>query len=118
MLVDKEFSKRNDPKVENTLVEIIKHYLRRHNRESVLIYHCDTTDNRQHCRDRLFENWFSKFNHNDEFYKDRVMVELPQENGIAREYYLGFITNNSNPNIKLVKEEFSRFSYILPLNKP
>ena len=46
-------------KVSETTCLILKRML---DADSVLFYTCDPNDNRPHCRNRLFNMWFSRFN--------------------------------------------------------
>lgn len=49
-----------DRKVRDTIVSIVDEFFNRNN--STLLYICETGDNKQSMRSRLFEYWFSTYN--------------------------------------------------------
>lgn len=58
-----EITKRNDLKISKTIIQIVKDFFDE-NPNSVVVYICDSQDNRQHNRNRLFNRWFIKSNIN------------------------------------------------------
>ena len=70
-------------KVEETTCKIIKHVL---DDDLIICYTCETNDNRQECRHRLFKHWLSK--HNEENYE---MIDFHYE-----DIYGSLILNKTN----------------------
>ena len=56
----------NDMKVRDTIFLIIEEFFA--SNPNILLYQCETGDNRQAMRDRLFLRWFKNYEHNDRFY--------------------------------------------------
>jgi hypothetical protein len=63
-----EITKRNDLKISKTIVQIVKDFFDEYP-NSVVVYICDSQDNRQHYRNRLFNRWFLKSNSNKKYGK-------------------------------------------------
>ncbi|MGX1022874.1 DUF6169 family protein [Psychroflexus sp. MBR-150] len=64
--VVEEYSKRNDLYVSSTIIKIVVDFFY-NNPNAVIFYICDSNDNRQVFRNRLFNRWFLKSN-KDEIY--------------------------------------------------
>ena len=54
-----------DPKLRETILALIYEFFRK--REAVMLYLCETGDNRQKIRNRLFESWFRSSGHQKAF---------------------------------------------------
>ena len=108
-LANPPVKKKYDGMVSSTIIHIIKDYFQSQGPEVVLLYHCDHSDNRQECRHILFEKWYQK-GFLPELTKEGIEVEVPLEME-KKKYYLGYLTNRTNPNLESIKQEFGAFSY-------
>jgi hypothetical protein len=57
--IRKNGSIKSDQRVSDTIISILNAYLS--DNQSIILYVCDQSDGRQHFRNRLFNNWFSKY---------------------------------------------------------
>lgn len=51
---------RADLRVKDTIADIVNKFFE--NKRNMIVFVCDSTDGREHCRKRLFEKWFITFN--------------------------------------------------------
>jgi len=93
-----------DPKVFSTIHCIILDFLKKYGSETILLYHCDVSDKKQACRNKLFDNWEKKIIIDSILIKHSINVALGDNT-----YFLGFITLQTNPQIEQVKDEFEEF---------
>ncbi len=61
-------------KFKNTIVFLIESYFEK-NYSNVLIYVCDSTDNRHFARNRLFQKWFDEFNTENQYEKYDIEID-------------------------------------------
>jgi len=106
-----------DPNVSQTIFKIIEDHIRIKGKKTVLLYQCDTKDNREQIRHRMFEIWYKNSTFNDTIIKESVEVQIPQPDGTFKVNYIGFMTSIDNPDIEQVKQEFSSFCYVIPTLK-
>lgn len=92
----------NDEKVKRTISSIIEEFFT--NNPDVLIYQCETGDNRQAMRDRLFLRWFNSYERNADYV---IKVEKIVAEGI--ENYTAIIVQKSNPKLETILSEFEEF---------
>ena len=59
-------SSPNDKKVRDTIFLIIEEFFA--SNPDILLCQCETGDNRQAMRDRLFLRWFKEYEHSDKFF--------------------------------------------------
>ncbi len=97
-------------RVSLTIIKIIQDHFDLLGNDSVLLYHCDNSDNRQRTRDLLFNSWYNKYNLSGSFIKEALEVELVDENKKIRPYYIGFITPINNSKLSILKDEFEDFA--------
>ncbi|MCD8386117.1 MAG: DUF6169 family protein [Bacteroidales bacterium] len=89
-----------DPKVRNTVFEILKNFFDLNNH--TVLYICDTGDNRQFQRNRLFANWF----YSSEYGKKLTMLQSQIQDEYGVENYVTLLSRNDNPNLTSVINEF------------
>ena len=70
--------------------------------EAVLIYLCETGDDKQSQRSRLFESWFRSSPRQTDF--EYLSANIRDEENIMN--YVALITRTDNPNLGLIKVEF------------
>lgn len=91
-----------DKKVRDTIIAIVDEFFNCNN--STLLYICETGDNRQGLRSRLFEYWFSTYNQKALF--TTLSSSVVDEEGIIN--YASIILRNDNPFFAEVIAEFSK----------
>ena len=95
-----------DQKVSNTINYIIKEVFK--NIHNILIFICDTSDNRHHARLRLFINWFRN-NNNCDYEMDEVQISNDET---SYHYHIIYNKNNkySEEIIEVIKNEYESLS--------
>ena len=87
-----------DERIGVTVFEVLFKFFAQ--QENVVIFVCDSLDNRQRARKRKFDQWFFKLNDGS----------LIKENGIVlsdeMEYYSGMIVHRNNPYLSKFLEAF------------
>lgn len=101
----------NDPKVKDTIIYIIDEFFKQNN--TTLLYICDTGDNKQSMRSRLFERWFETYEKRWSFTFLSSSL-LDEDNNIN---YAAIILRNDNPYLKEIVSEFLETIELLG-NKP
>ena len=90
-----------DPKLRETILALIYEFFRK--REAVMLYLCETGDNRQKIRSRLFESWFRSSGHQKAFIF--LSTEIPDEEGI--ENCVALICRPDHPQLAFIAQQFS-----------
>lgn len=104
--------KIQDKKVGPTIEKIAEDFIQLMGIETVLLFHCDTSDSRQSFRHKVFTNWYERSS-----FKDRItMVSVEVEIG-DKTYYIGYLTHNDNPNLNHLTQEFDSLSVRLITDK-
>ena len=92
----------NDSKVKQTIICIIEEFFI--SNPEVLLYQCETGDNRQDARQRLFYKWFSESANSDRFV---LKVSSIIAEGVVN--YIALIATKDNPNIERILGDFNEF---------
>ena len=92
----------NDKDVQRTVVAIIEEFFR--NNPDILLYQCETGDNKQSARERLFFKWFSDYA--SDKYSIRVIKIVAE--GVAN--YAAVIVQRDNPQIERIFNDFDNFT--------
>ena len=90
-----------DPKLRQTILTLIYEFFRW--KEAVMFYICETGDNRQEHRSRLFESWFRSSGYRTSF--ALFTAEIPDENGIQN--YVAVILRPDHPRFAFIAQLFS-----------
>ena len=85
----------NDKKLRDTVISIIVEFFRAN--PGILLYMCDTADNRQAMRARLFLRWFNSSDLHNQFV---IRVAKLMDENIAN--YLVMIVQRSNPDLEVI----------------
>lgn len=101
-----------DERVGNTIVKIIAEFLASLPDDAVLIYHCDSSDDKQSYRHVLFEKWKERRDVKDKYLNEVIEVEIPQGDKTIS-HYLGYITKETNANVKEISDEFGSFCFYM-----
>ena len=92
----------NDKLLRETIFRIIEEFFL--SNPEILLYQCETGDNRQAMRDRLFLRWFSEYVNSDKYC---IKVAEIIAEGISN--YAAVIVQRSNPNLKEILSDFDEF---------
>lgn len=90
-----------DSKVRDTIVAIVDDFFRKNN--STLVYICETGDQKQQMRSRLFEYWFSTYSRKAFF--TMISSSVVDEEGVVN--FVTIILRNDNPNLTNVIADFT-----------
>lgn len=82
----------NDSKVRRTVLAIVETFFAINN--TILLYLCETGDNKQSLRSRLFERWFNTYNKRRYF--TCMSSTVKDTEGVDN--YVALIIRNDNPN--------------------
>lgn len=95
-----------DPKVMPTIWAIIEEFFRVN--PEVLVYYCDSANNQQAMRARLFHHWFEAYKgHKDFIWRH---AEIPEEHIIN---YVAMIVQKNNPKVEEIVAEFDEQAKLL-----
>lgn len=106
-----EVKSQHDPKVEATILSIIKEFFR--SNLEVMLYMCDTSDGREEYRNRLFLSWFEKYAGKEQFTICKAHTKIEGEG-----LFLCIIVENRNPKLKAITEDFEEKATMLTGEKP
>ena len=95
-------SSPNDKKVRDTIFGIIEEFF--NSNPDILLYQCETGDNRQAMRDRLFLRWFKEYEHSDKYY---IKVSEIIAEKVAN--YTAVIVQKDNPDLEAIIRDFDDF---------
>ena len=96
-----------DHKVRDTIIAIVDEFFR--NKNSTLLYICETGDSKQSMRSRLFEYWFSTYNRKALF--TMISSSIVDEEGVVN--FATIILRNDNPNLSEIIAEFTESIQLL-----
>lgn len=100
-----------DTKIRNTVIFILEEFFRTN--PDVLLYLCDTADDLQAMRSRLFLRWFNAYGRQAEYYTRTEMVKDEGE-----ENYIAIIVKRSHPQIQFIIDTFDEQIAMFRANKP
>lgn len=90
-----------DLKMRDTVMLIIENFFNMN--EAALLYICESGDDKQHMRSRLFEYWFSSYQMKDKF----ILMPVSIEDMEGIENFAALIIRKDNPNVLDIVAEFS-----------
>ena len=90
-----------DPKVRDTLICIIEEFFRQN--PDILLYICDTANNMQAMRNRLFLRWFNTYELNQRYV---ILNEMIPDEGV--ENYVTIIIPRSHPKLDEITSYFEQ----------
>lgn len=90
-----------DNKISQTIITIIEEFFFQN--LNVLLYICDTSDNREEVRNRLFIRWFKEF-------ADKTKYTIHSANTIieGQGFFSSIIVENRNPLINEITDDFEK----------
>ena len=89
-----------DVKLRQTILNLVYGFFNQC--DAVLLYLCETGDDKQSQRSRLFESWFRSSSRQTDF--EYLSANIRDEENIMN--YVALITRTDNPNLGLIKVEF------------
>lgn len=89
----------NDEKVKKTIISIIEEFFKVN--ADILLYICETGDNKQAMRNRLFVRWFNEYN----FQKDFVLRTAMVKDG-KQENFAAIIVQRIHPDLESILMTF------------
>lgn len=92
----------NDKNVRGTILAIIEEFFRCN--PHILLYQCETGDNRQAVRERLFLHWFNNYDKEGRYV---IRVSEIVAEGISN--YAAVIVQRSNPQLSKILCDFDNF---------
>lgn len=95
-----------DSKVQTTILCIIEEFFAKNS--NILLYICDTSDNKEAARNRLFLRWFREYAIPNEY---TICTANSQVEG--EYYYTAIIIENKNPLKEQIIADFSKISSTL-----
>jgi hypothetical protein len=112
LFVPADCKKQPDKSIFITLSKIIEAFIALNGNDCVLLYHCDHADNRQAYRNKLFDSWYTASSHAEQIVKHDLEI-IWANNKELKNYYLGYLTPKSNPNLSVLRAEFEELSFRL-----
>lgn len=92
----------NDKKVRDTIFAIIGEFFECN--PDILLYQCETGDNRQDQRDRLFLRWFNEYALSSQYYIKVSSLKVEEQMN-----YAAIIVQRSNPELERIIKDFDNF---------
>lgn len=92
----------NDIKVKQTIISVIEEFFI--NNPDILLYQCETGDNKQNACQRLFYKWF-----NDSPNRDKYVLKVSSIIAEDIVNFIALIVNRNNPNIDRIIDDFDEF---------
>lgn len=101
----------NDAKIRSTVIFILEEFF--NTNPDVLLYMCDSADEQQAMRSRLFLRWFNAYGQQSDFYtRTELLIDCDEEN------YISLIVKRSHPQFKEIVEKFDKEIAMFRANKP
>lgn len=91
-----------DLRLQKTILSIAAEFFQE-NPGAALLYLCDTADQQQAMRSRLFTRWFNNYEGHTAFYVQTVSVSGEEE-----ENFITMILRRDNPALKMIEKHFSK----------
>ncbi|MBO7579268.1 MAG: hypothetical protein J6T43_09835 [Prevotella sp.] len=92
----------NDKKVRETIFSIIEEFFLCNS--GILLYQCETGDNRQSLRDRLFLRWFNEYK-----YHQRYFIKVSSIIAEGQVNYVAIIVQKDNEHLDAIIRDFDHF---------
>lgn len=87
-----------DKKIKDTIIAIIEDFFIEN--QDVLLYICDTSDNREAARNRLYLRWFAQYS------PERFTICTANSKVEDTEFYMAIIVANNNPQKDSITLDF------------
>lgn len=101
----------NDANIKLTIICILEEFFR--SNPEILLYMCDSANDQQAMRSRLFLRWFNAYGAQKDFYtRTEIVVDEGEEN------YIAIIVKRSHPQLQTIIELFDEQIMLFKNNKP
>lgn len=101
----------NDTNIKLTVICILEEFFR--SNPDILLYMCDSANDQQAMRSRLFLRWFNAYGAQKEYYtRSEVVMDEGEEN------YIAIIVKRSHPQLQTIIDLFDEQITIFRSNKP
>ena len=100
-----------DRKIRTTIIFIIEEFFRQN--PDILLYMCDSADEQQAMRSRLFLRWFNAYGQQADYYSRTEMILDEDE-----ENYIALIVKRSHPRLQDIIAFFDEQVMMFRANKP
>lgn len=101
----------NDNKVRETVIRVIMEFFRQN--PNIMLYMCDSANNQQAQRNRLFLRWFSKAKQSERFFFKTAMVKDED-----MENFVAIIVPKEHPYLEDIVSRFDSEIMLFKNNKP
>ena len=101
----------NDVKIRATVTCIIEEFFRAN--PEILLYMCDSANDQQAMRSRLFLRWFNAYAQQQDFY---IRTEMVRDEG--EENYIAIIVQRTHPQLQTIIDTFCEIIEQFKTNKP
>lgn len=91
----------NDDKIKQVVTIMVDEFFKQD--ENVMLYICETGDGKQAMRNRLFQFWFSQYEHKEQY--TFLSSSIKDFDGVIN--YATLVVRNSNPALSEVITEFT-----------
>ena len=98
-------------KIRTTVILIIEEFFRAN--PDILLYMCDSANNQQAQRSRLFLHWFNAYGQQADYYTSTEMVKDGDE-----ENYIALIVKRNHPQLQTIIDVFNKQIAMFRANKP
>ena len=100
-----------DKKIRSTVILVIEEFFRQN--PDILLYMCDSADDQQAMRSRLFLRWFNAYGQQEAYYtQTEVVIDEGEEN------YIAIIVKRSHPRLQDIILAFNKQIALFKANKP
>ena len=100
-----------DTKIRVTIILMIEEFFRVN--PDILLYMCDSADNQQAQRSRLFLHWFNAYGQQSDYYTRTEMVKDEEE-----ENYIALIVKRTHPQLQAIITMFDKQVAMFRSHKP
>ncbi|MDO4310993.1 MAG: DUF6169 family protein [Prevotella sp.] len=97
-----DFKTEPDRRIRQTIMVVLEEFFRQ--KDVVLDYICDTGDNRQAARSRIFSSWFRLFANQNQFTLRSMSIKAE---GI--EFFAAVVLRNDNPRFNNIIDAIQQF---------
>lgn len=97
--------KKNDPRVQDTITNVLIQFFNQ-NKEGVLIYNCDTSDQVEQARKNLFDQWYKEAEIENLVKLDESIWIKSKDSKYNKEILISIIFNNEHQFSNDIKKSF------------
>ena len=99
-----------DSRIGVTVANIVKDYLKQYGINIIIVYSCETNDNKQAKRNAKFHRWFDDYVPELNFDVFDKSYSEEMENGDMIPQYLTVLFSKTHPRVTLIRSELEKVS--------